>query len=140
MTPHLDNIELDMVTRLPAEKKSPEEILAAISKRRRKMRVGAPKIWAVRRAQAGVTHKQGVVEARGRKKNWNAVQTHRVFVKRRKMIEKAKGERHITCESIQKAARVPKVHRTTAARWLGPGMRRPRGRGSSRNCLRPAAL
>ena len=81
MTPHLDNVELDIVTRLSAEKKSPEEVLANISKRRRKMKIVAPKIWAVRRAQAGVTHKRGVVEARGRKKKWNAVQTNRVFVK-----------------------------------------------------------
>jgi hypothetical protein len=118
MAPHLDNVELDMVTRLSAEKKGPEEILAAISKRRRKMKIATPKIWAVRRAVAGVTHKRGVVEARGRKKKWNAVQTNRVFVKRRKMIEKAKGERYVTCDSITKAARVPKVHRTTAARYL----------------------
>jgi hypothetical protein len=34
MAPHLGNVELDMVTRLSAEKKSPEEILADISKRR----------------------------------------------------------------------------------------------------------
>ena len=85
MAPHLGNVELDMVTRLSADKKSPEEILADISKRRRKMKIVAPKIWAVRRAVAGVTHKRGVVEARGRKKKWNAVQTNRVFVKRRKM-------------------------------------------------------
>ena len=67
MAPHLDNVELDIVTRLSAEKKGPEEILAAISKRRRKMKIVAPKIWAVRRAQAGATHERAVVEARGRK-------------------------------------------------------------------------
>ena len=47
MAPHLDNVELDMVTRLSAEKNGPEEILAAISKRRRKMKIATPKIWAV---------------------------------------------------------------------------------------------
>ena len=45
------------------------------------MKIVAPKVWAVRRAQAGATHERGVVEARGRKKKWNAVQTNRVFVK-----------------------------------------------------------
>ena len=82
MAPHLDNVELDMVTRLSAEKKGPEEILAAISKRRRKMKIATPKIWAVRRAVACVTHKRGVVEARGRKKKWNAVQNRSAEMQR----------------------------------------------------------
>ena len=118
MAPHLTPAELDFVVK-SARTKSSSEILAGISAARRKRKVEVPKVWAIRRALAGATHKRGVEETRGRNKKLNKVQASRLFDKRRSTIDKAKGEHYVSYDMIVKAARAPKVHRTTAAAYLG---------------------
>ena len=86
------------------------------------MKIVAPKVWAVRRAQAGVTHERGVVEARGRKKKWNAVQTNRVFVKRRKMQHNTLHDSTVpysTVHDIALGALVGAVARAVVAAVVG---------------------
>ena len=66
----------------------------------------------------GATHKRGAVEARGRKHKLTGVQAQRLFDKRADMVEKAGGARYVPLQEIVTRSRVPRVHRTTAARYL----------------------
>jgi len=101
-----------------AKKMSAHQIWDALSKSRRRVDVDMPKIWAVRRAMAGVTHKRGRTETRGRKKKLTDVQANRLFEKRGQLIRKACGGRYVATQEVVARARVPQVHRTTAGRYL----------------------
>ena len=118
MAPHLSASELDVVTSGVAKKKSAAEILKIIIKGRKK--VDAPKVWAIRRAMAGVTHKRGKVETRGRPRKMTDAQATRLFHTRGDLLAKAKGERYVAFKEIARKARVPAVHATTVARYLRP--------------------
>ena len=96
MAPHLCGAELDMVTKAVGKGKEAAEILAAISQKRRKSKIAVPKIWDIRRAIAGLTHKRGVQETRGRKKKLNQVQVNRMFAKRKAMIHPAAAEYYVS--------------------------------------------
>ena len=48
MVPHLSGSELDVVTKAVREGKAASEILGLISRSRRKLKVPAPKVWAIR--------------------------------------------------------------------------------------------
>ena len=107
-----------MVTALVAKQKDAHEILAAIAKRRRRSKLAEPKVWAIRRAMAGATHRRGKVETRGRKQKLSAVQAKRLMAKRKQLVKKANGERYISVDEMTRSARIPKVHSTTAGRYL----------------------
>ena len=118
MAPHLTPDELDMITVCTAKGMSAEDICNAISKRRASAKTAAPKVWAIRRAMAGATHKRGEIGDA-----WWETQAHRgagarLFDKRAELVVKADGARHVPVKEIAARARVPLVHRTTAARYL----------------------
>ena len=122
MAPHLTGIELDLVTESVAKGKEADDILALVVAGRRKTKTTPPKIWAIRRAMQGSTHKRGVAEMRGRKKKLNKVQVNRLFTKRKEMIQKTMASlkpRYVSYDMVKKAARVPRVDDTTVARYLG---------------------
>ena len=48
MAPHLSGSELDVVTKAVREGKTSSEIPELISRSRRKLKVPAPKVWAIR--------------------------------------------------------------------------------------------
>ena len=48
MAPHLSGSELDVVTKAVREGKTSSEILGLNSRSRRKLKVPAPKVWAIR--------------------------------------------------------------------------------------------
>ena len=108
-----------MVTAAVARKQAPDKILKLITSRRRRLNVEAPQIWAIRRAVAGVTHNRGLKETRGRKKKLTKVQVNRLFTKRKEMVQKADKQYNVSYDMVSTAARVPEVHRTTTARYLG---------------------
>ena len=119
MAPHLTPDELDMITVCTAKGMSAEDICNAISKRRASAKTAAPKVWAIRRAMAGATHKRGSSETRGGKRKLTEVQAGaRLFDKRAELMVKTDGARHVPVKEIAARARVPLVHRTTAARYL----------------------
>ena len=120
MAPHLSGQELDIVTRAVARKKSSSAILALITKQRRKAKQEPPKIWAIRRAMAGGTHKRGRPGTRGRKKKLTTVQAQRLFRKRAALLKKAKTEHYVSYGMVSRAARIPAVHETTVGRYLRP--------------------
>ena len=84
-----------MVRQCVAQRMGAKEILAAIGKERRKQRVPVPKISAIRRAMAGVTHLQGKPETRGRAKRLTPAQAQRLFDKRGELVRRAQGERYV---------------------------------------------
>ena len=118
MAPHLSGGELDTVRRCVAQRMPASDTLAVITKDREQQGVAAPKIWAVRRAMAGVTHLQGKPEARGRRKRLTPAQAQRLFDKRRELVRRVKGERYVSYREVRCSARVPEVHDTTTARYL----------------------
>ena len=120
MAPHLTNDELGLITRSVALKKTAAQIHSAISRTRRKGKVDPPKIWAVRRAMAGVTHKRGKTETRGRPLRLSGAQVQRLMTRRAQLIVKSKGERYIGYDAIARSARVLKVNKSTVARYLRP--------------------
>ena len=80
----------------------------------------APKIWAIRRAMAGGTHKRGRPGTRGRQKKLTTVQAQRLFRKRAALLKKAKTEHYVSYGMVSRAARIPAVHETTVGRYLRP--------------------
>ena len=122
MAPHLAGAELDLVTQAVAKGKEASEILALVVAGRRKSKTPPPKIWAIRRAMLGSTHKRGLVETRGRKNRLSQVQVNRLFTKRAEMNQKSPASlkpRYVSYDMVKKAARVPRVDDTTVARHLG---------------------
>ena len=118
MAPHLDAHELDMIASR-SEEDTAVDLLKAIRKRRVKKGVAAPKIWAIRRAMRGKTHKRSRSETRGRPKSLSPIQIKRLNSCRRKLIKKADAEHEVTYDLILRSARLRnKVHRTTVAREL----------------------
>ena len=107
-----------MITVFTARKMGAQDICDALSKRRAAAKVPAPKVWAIRRAMAGATHKRGKVETRGGKLKLTDVQAQRLFDKRSELVVSADGARYVPVDEIVTRARVPHVHRTTAARYL----------------------
>ena len=118
MAPHLSAAELDVVRQCVAKKMLAQGILNIIAKARKKAHVDAPQIWAIRRAMAGVTHRRGMPETRGRRKKLTAAQAERLFRKRGDLISRAGGEQYVPLREVRRTARVPQIHDTTAARYL----------------------
>ena len=98
-----------------------QAICDIIAEGRARAGIAAPKIWAVRRAMAGATHRRSKPEARGRKRKLSEAQSKRLFEKRRELITKKGGKQYVRLDDMVACARVPKVHRTTAARYLRKG-------------------
>ena len=122
MAPHLKNDELDFITKQVAWRKTATDIHAELARRRLKDKLDPPKIWAVRRAMRGSTHKRGRVETRGRSKKVTPSQAKRLEKCRVKLIQEAAGEYEVTYPMLLQAAKLS-VHRTTASRSLGPQVR-----------------
>ena len=118
MAPHLAPAELNLITQCVAKRMEAPQIWDSIAKLRKKAKVELPKIWVIRRAMAGITHKRGKAESRGRKKKLTGVQANRLFDKRVQLVRKVDGVRYVPAEEIVACARVPHVHRTTAGRYL----------------------
>ena len=73
---------------------------------------------AVERALKGKTFQRARVEPRGRKAVLTQLNLRTLDATRKRLIAKAKGEYEVHWDDVIHAARVPTVHRTTAARAL----------------------
>ena len=69
----------------------------------------------------GKTFKRSRVETRGRKKTLSVRNLAALTKARKSLIKKAGAKDEVHWEDIQKNARVPHVHRTTAARSMHAG-------------------
>lgn len=116
MAPHLSGAELDLVTHAVSKGKSSDAILAEIAALRKKSGVEAPRIWAIRRAMTGATHKRGRAETRGRRQKLTDAQVKRLVDKRAQLIKRK--TRYVPVAEVVRSARVPAVSDTTALRYL----------------------
>ena len=121
MVRHLSPNELDLIHQWQADGLSIGKIHKKISASRSKARRPAPNLTTVRRALKGKTFKRGRVETRGRKKKLSVRNLAALNTARRSLIKKSGGKDEVHWEDIQKKARVPHVHRTTAARSMHAG-------------------
>ena len=111
--------------------KRTSQILARITTRRNKQDIEAPELQVITRAVRGHSFNRGGTETRGRKRSWTPAQTRKADSARKALYKKADGEEEVHWADIQKRARVPSCHRTTAARsfqraGLDVGRRNPR--------------
>ena len=73
-------------------------------------------VTVIRRFLKGKTHKRGVQETRGRTRTYSRRNVLTMNATRRAYIKKTKGTRQAKWELLIAKARVPRAHRTTAAR------------------------
>ena len=118
MVRQLSATELDSLLEWRTRGMGAVEIHAKLVAARRKRRQQAPNITTVRRALSGKTHRRGRVETRGRKKKLSDVNVRRIEAARKELIKKADGEREVHWDDVLTRARVPRLHRSTAARSL----------------------
>ena len=119
MAPHLAPQEVDHISRLAQNRRkfdTPWKIHEIIAKQRQRKGIEVPCVAVIRRALAGVTHRRGRSETRGRKRKLSRTNTKSLNEARQKLINQADGEYEVTCADVIKKARVPTVHPTTAAR------------------------
>ena len=96
----------------------PTEIHLKMQSARRRKRMAGPSLKSVRRALKGQSFKRTGVETRGRKRSLSAVNVRALERTRKVLIKKAEGECEVHWDDVIRAARVPAVHRSTAARAL----------------------
>lgn len=116
MAPHLTQSELDFIQRMSGKGYTPTQIHDRLTTRRDRKGVPTPSLPNLRKALKGNTYKRGVAETRGAKKvltRANALALNRA---RKDLIKKAGAEREVHWKDIMRAARVPKVDPTTAAK------------------------
>lgn len=118
MAPHLSVIELGRMQVLLGRGRTAIQIRDALAAQRARRGVEPPDLTTVRRALKGKTFRRGLPEARGRKPKLTKVAAKRLDASRKVLIKKAKGEKEVHWKHILRAARVPKVHPSTAARSL----------------------
>ena len=85
---------------------------------RRKEKRPEPDLTTVRRALRGMTFKRGRSETRGRKRALSAKNLKTLDATRKRLIEKAQSDYEVAWDDVVKSSRVPRVHRTTAAKSL----------------------
>ena len=113
------------------------EIHRKLHSARQKAKKDGPNITSVRRALKGATFKRARKETRGRQRILTKANLSAIDRARKRLISKANGEYEVHWEDIIKAARVPKVDRTTAAKnmkaagfdiqWRSPRLKPVRG-------------
>ena len=118
MAPHLSARELGRTQVLSGRGRTTGQIRDALAAQRARRHVAPPDLTTIRRALRGETFRRGLLETRGRKAKLTRIATRRLNSARKSLIQKAQGEREVHWGHVLRAARVPKVHPSTAARSL----------------------
>ena len=118
MGKHMSDAELDMLLKWKTQGLTPAEIHRRTTRKRAIAGKIGPSMMAVRRALHGATFKRPNIESRGRKRVLSAANLRAVDKTRKRLIAKANGEHEVHWDDIIRAARVPMVDRTTAAKCL----------------------
>ena len=130
MAPHMSNAELDRATALHSAGKTPVEVRALLQRARTARGQPGPDLTTVRRALRGATRKRARVETRGRKAKMTIVKLRALDAARRRLIQRAEGEREVHIQDVMKAARVTDVAPSTVSKHfsehLGVHWRAPR--------------
>ena len=116
MGKHLSPEELDAIQGWKAQGLLASDILRKLKAARRRGRASGPSLKSVRRAMKGHSFKRTGVETRGRKRSLSAVNVRALERARKRLIKNADGDEEVHWSDVIRAARVPAVHRSTAAR------------------------
>ena len=137
MGKHLSAAEMDRAHSLSSSGSTPVEVHGRLQAARRRVRKDGPSLRTVRRALKGDTFKRSGRETRGRHRILSSTNLRAANRARKHLIKKAKGEDEVHWGDIQRAARLPAVHRTTLAknmqaagygiRWRTPRLKPARG-------------
>jgi Mg-chelatase subunit ChlI len=114
MAPHLTPAELDFIQEKHNAGKTPIQIHSMLVSLRKRKKMLAPHLTKVRMALKGNTYKRSVVETRGRKLALSRHTVLKMNRARKTLLKKRKGQSEVRWADVAKAARAPKVHRTTA--------------------------
>ena len=118
MGKHFSPKELDSIHAWKADKISAADIHRRLQAARRKRGESGPHATSVERAFKGATFRRARAEARGRKAVLTPHNLRALDAARKRLISKASGDYEVHWDDVIRAARVPPVHRTTAARAL----------------------
>ena len=118
MGKHFSDLELDQVLEWGSQGMAPRVIHDRLARGRSRARDRGPNLRAVQRALKGVAFKRAKLETRGRKKVLSPANLRASDRARRRLIEKADGECEVHWGDTIRAARVPHVDRTTAAKSM----------------------
>ena len=118
MGKHLTATELDPMQAWKAQGLRTMEIFRRLQHARASAGEGGPHLATVRRAMRGLTHKRGRVEAWGRKRALSPANVQTVNSARKRLIQKADGQNEVHWDDVIRAARVPRVDRSTAAKSM----------------------
>ena len=110
--------ELDQAMMWQSKGATPCEIHRRLIRARAAVRECAPSLVVVRRALRGHTFKRSKVETRGRQQILSAANMRALDKARKRLYVQAAGDHEVTWEDIIRAARVPMVDRTTAAKCM----------------------
>ena len=116
MAPQFSPAELDFMQQQAQDNKSPVQIHTALCKQRARKKLAEPDLTTVRRALKGKTFKRSRTETRGKKPKLTPQAVEKLNKARLQLQTKAKAEYEVHWKDIIKAARVPKIDPTTAAR------------------------
>ena len=130
MAPHLTFAELDFLQEKQRAGKTPIQIHSLLVSQRKRKGIEAPHLTKLRKALKGKTYKRSATETRGRKQ----LLSRRMVLKMnavRKTILKKRPDKELHWSDLVKAARAPKVDRTTvkkafAREKIPVAARRPR--------------
>ena len=118
MAPHLTALEQNRLLTFKGTM-PPVEIHKHLEKARAKKGIAAPGLTTIRKFLKGRTHRRGMVETRGRKASYTRSQVLTMDRKRLELVKKMKDKKkrytQLRWKDVQRAARVPQAHRTTAA-------------------------
>ena len=118
MGKHFSEAELDAMQKWKADGMGATEVHKRMQRARRRGGMSGPDLTSVRRALKGTPFKRSRVETRGRPRILTQPNVRALESTRRRLISKADGEFEVHWDDVIHAARVPLVHRTTAARNL----------------------
>ena len=118
MGKHLSAAELDSVQAWKSQGISTLEIHLRLQRARAAGGGDGPNLSTVRRALRGITHRRGMVETRGRKRSLSPANVRALNAARKRLIAKADGQYEVHWCDIIRAARVPNVDRSTAAKGM----------------------
>lgn len=116
MAPHLSAVEQDRALQAMARKSTSLQIYDLLERARVRRGIQMVNLTVVRRFLKGATHKRGAKETRDRKRIYSRRNVLTMNAARRKFIQATKGTKQVKWDLIVRKARVPRAHRTTAAR------------------------
>ena len=118
MGKHMSDAELDKLQAWKAQGLSLTDMRRRLMSMRAAARERGPSLMTIRRALRGSTFRRSKVETRGRKQILTPANLRALDRARKRLIAKADGEYEVHWDDIVRAARVPSVDRTTAAKCL----------------------